>query len=398
VKVMISCGEPSGDLYAGALVRALAARDPELQAFGLGGERLAAAGARLVADFHGLSVTGLTEALKVLPRSWATYRQLVAAARDERPDVLVLVDYPDFNFRLMRAVKALGVPIVYYISPQLWAWRAGRMRTMKALVDRVLVIFPFEEAIYHGEGVDVAFVGHPLLEMVAPSADRPTLARRFGLDPARPVVALLPGSRANELERLGPILADARARIAARVPGAQFLVARAPHLADRWFAAFEEAGAAAPVSRPSASGGDRRDLGPVPTRIVEGQTDDVLSVSDVVLTASGTATVQTAMHGKPMVVLYRLSPLTYRLGKPLAKVDMYAMVNLIAGRRVVRELIQDECTVEAVADEAVSLLTDAAKRDAMSRALAEVKAALGGPGASGRAADAVVDLVRRVRG
>jgi len=372
---MISCGEPSGDLYAGALVRALAERDPHLQAFGLGGERLAAAGARLVADFRGLSVTGLTEVLKVLPRSWATYRQLVSAARDERPDVLVLVDYPDFNFRLMRAVKALGVPIVYYISPQLWAWRAGRMKTMKALVDRVLVIFPFEEEIYRRAGVDARFVGHPLLEMTAPSADRPALARRFGLDPQRPIVALLPGSRANELERLGPVLADARASVVARVPGVQFLVARAPHLADRWFAPF--AGCI--------------------TRIVEGQTDDVLVASDVVLTASGTATVQTAMHGKPMVVLYKLSPLTYRLGKPLARVDMYAMVNLIAGRRIVREMIQGDCTAEAVADEAVSLLTDDAKREAMVHALAEVRAALGGPGASGRAAAEVLDVAGHTR-
>jgi lipid-A-disaccharide synthase len=371
---MISCGEPSGDLYAGALVRALAARDPQLRAFGLGGERLASAGARLVADFRGLSVTGLTEALKVLPRSWSTYRRLVAAARDERPEVLVLVDYPDFNFRLMRAVKALGVPIVYYISPQLWAWRSGRMKTMKALVDRVLVIFPFEEAIYRREGIDVRFVGHPLLEMTTPSADRPTLARQFGLDPARPVVALLPGSRVNELERLAPVLAEASLRIASRVPGVQFLVARAPHLADGLFAAFAADGAT--------------------FHVVEGQTDDVLSTSDAVLTASGTATVQTAMHGKPMVVLYKLSPLTYALGKPLAKVDMYAMVNLIAGRRIVRELIQEACTPEAVAEEAVGLLTDTAKREAMVRALAEVKAALGGPGASARAAEAVMEVAR----
>jgi len=384
VKVMISCGEPSGDLYAGALVRALAARDPHLQAFGLGGERLAGAGARLVADFHGLSVTGLTEALKVLPRSWAAYKRLVAAARDERPDVLVLVDYPDFNFRLMRAVKALGVPIVYYISPQLWAWRPGRMKTMKALVDRVLVIFPFEEELYRREGVDVRFVGHPLLEMTAPSADRQTLRRQFGLDPARPVVALLPGSRANELERLAPVLADARARIARRVPGVQFLVARAPHLADRWFAPFVDRATDVPA----------RDT-PGVTRMVEGRTDDVLSASDVVLTASGTATVQTAMHARPMVVLYKLSPLTYTLGKPLAKVDMYAMVNLIAGRRIVRELIQDECTPEAVADEAVALLTDSAKREAMVRALGEVKTALGGPGASARAAEAVMEVAER---
>jgi lipid-A-disaccharide synthase len=375
VKVMISCGEPSGDLYAGALVRALRAREPGLEAFGLGGERLAAAGARLIADFRGLSVTGLTEALQVLPKSWNTYRRLVGMARRERPDVLVLVDYPDFNFRLMKSVKALGVPVVYYISPQLWAWRPGRMKTMKALVDRVLVIFPFEQALYEREGVDVRFVGHPLLEMTAPSGDRAALVREFGFDGERPIVALLPGSRPNEVTRLAPVLAEAAAEIVARLPRAQFIVARAPHLDDRLFAP----------------------LGTPPARIVEGRTDDVLSVSDVVLTASGTATVQTAMHGKPMVVLYRLSPLTYTLGKPLAKVDMYAMVNLIAGRRVVSELIQEACTARAVADEAISLLTDPLKRETMRRELVQVTAALGGPGASARAADAVLDLVRTRR-
>ena len=370
---MISCGEPSGDLYAGALVNALRARDPQLEAFGLGGEQLAGAGARLVADFRGLSVTGLTEALKVLPRSWATYKQLVAAARELRPDVLVLIDYPDFNFRLMRAIKALGIPIVYYISPQLWAWRPGRMKTMKELVDRVLVIFPFEEALYRTAGVEVRFVGHPLLELATPTADKATLAGEFGLQPDRPIVALLPGSRPNELTRLAPVLSAAAGEIAARVPGVQFIVARAPHLDSSLFSTFS------------------------PTSIVGGRTDDVLSVSDLVLTASGTATVQTAMHGKPMVVLYKLSPMTYRLGKPLAKVEMYAMVNLIAGRRIVRELIQDDCTPAAVADEAVALLTDVNRRDQMVQDLAEVRAALGGPGASQRAADAVIDLVQRVR-
>jgi lipid-A-disaccharide synthase len=375
VKVMLSCGEPSGDLYAGALVSALRVREPGIEAFGLGGERLAAAGARLVADFRGQTVTGLAEALRVLPKSWATYRRLLEVARRERPDVLVLVDYPDFNFRLMRSVKALGIPIVYYISPQLWAWRPGRMKVMKALVDRVLVIFPFEQALYERAGVDVRFVGHPLLEMTTPTGDRASLLREFRLDGSRPVVALLPGSRPNELTRLAPVLAQAAGRIATRVPPVQFIVARAPHLDGALFT---------PLGAPA-------------DRLIEGRTDDVLNASDVVLTASGTATVQTAMHGKPMVVLYRLSPLTYALGKPLARVDMYAMVNLIAGRRVVTELIQDACTPEAVADEAVSLLTDAARRETMVRELAAVKVALGGPGASGRAADAVLELVRQKR-
>jgi len=396
VNIMLSCGEPSGDLYAGALVRALRTRDPHLQAFGLGGERLGAAGAEIIESFHGLSVTGLTEAIKVLPRSWAAYRRLVAAARARRPDVLVLIDYPDFNFRLMRAVKALGVPVVYYISPQLWAWRAGRMATMQALVDRVLVIFPFEEELYRKAGVDVRFVGHPLVELAAPGADRATLAHEFGLDPSRPVVALLPGSRHNELARLVPVLRAAAARIAAAVPGVQFLVARAPHLGDELFAPFRNelaAGTEVPALRTSGQS-ERRGFSPGgPIRIVEGRTDDVLSVSDLVLTASGTATVQAAIHGKPMVVLYKLSPLTYTLGKPLARVDMYAMVNLIAGRRIVRELIQEACTPEAVADEAIDLLGNETRRREMIEALEGVTRALGGSGGSARAADAIVDLV-----
>jgi len=372
-RLMISCGEPSGDLYAGALVAALRSREPDIDVFGLGGERLQAAGGRLIANFAGLSVTGLTEALRVLPRSWSTMKTLVAAARTERPDALVVIDYPDFNFRLMAAVKRLGVPVIYYVSPQLWAWRAGRIKTMKKIVDCVLPIFPFEEAIYRRENIDVRFVGHPLVDLAKPSRSRDEFLRGLRLDPAAPVVAVLPGSRPNELTRLAPVMIDAAPLIARHVANAQFIVARAPHLSDRLFEGFGLPG--------------------LTVRIVEGQTDDVLNASDAVVTASGTATVQTALHGKPMVVLYKLSPMTYRLGKPLARVDMYAMVNLIAGERVVVELIQDACTAEAVARETVKLLTDRGYRERMTGQIAEVRSRLGGPGASGRAADAVLDVV-----
>jgi lipid-A-disaccharide synthase len=377
-RLMISCGEPSGDLYAGALVAALRRLDPELEVFGLGGERLQAAGGRLVATFHGLSVTGLTEALRVLPRSWATMKTLVTAAREQKPDALVVIDYPDFNFRLMAAVKRLGVPVIYYVSPQLWAWRAGRIKTMKKIVDCVLPIFPFEEAIYRRENMDVRFVGHPLVDLAQPTRPREDFLRHLNLNPAAPVVALLPGSRPNELARLGPVMADAAPRIARSVPGAQFIVARAPHLADTLFERFGIPG--------------------LTVRIVEDQTDDVLHASDAVATASGTATVQAALHGKPMVVLYKLSPMTYRLGLPLARVDMYAMVNLIAGERVVVELIQDACTGDAVAAEVVRLLTDADYRGRMTGKIAEVRNRLGGPGASARAAGAVMHVIHSKHG
>jgi lipid-A-disaccharide synthase len=375
MRVMLSCGEASGDLYAGALVEALRARVPEIDVFGLGGDRFKAAGGRLLADFHGIAVTGLLEAVRIIPDSYALYRRLVNAARTERPDVLVLIDFPDFNFRLMAAVKRLGVPVVYYVSPQLWAWRPGRIQTMKALVDRVLPIFPFEEALYRAEGVDVTFVGHPLVELVDVRESREQLTLRLDLDPARPIVSLLPGSRPNELHRIVPVLAAAVPRIASAVVGTQFLVARAPNLPDSFFLPFQGSGA--------------------PVRIVEGATDEVLAASDAVITASGTATVQTALHGKPMVVVYRLSPVTYKLGKPLVRVSMYSMVNLVAGARIVEELIQERCTPENVAREAVDLLTNPERVADMKDQLAIVRNKLGGIGASGRAADAILEVARR---
>lgn len=372
---MLSCGEASGDLYAGALVAALRAREPSVDVFGLGGDRFKAAGARLVGDFHGLAVTGLVEALRVLPASYAMYRQLVQAARDQRPDVLVLIDYPDFNFRLMAAIRRLGIPIVYYVTPQLWAWRASRIRTMKSLVDRVLPIFPFEESLYREQGMDVNFVGHPLVDLITPTQPRNLLLPRLDLDPARPVVALLPGSRPNELHRLVPVLAAAVPRIASAVVGTQFIVARAPNLSDSFFAPFQGVGA--------------------PVRVLEAETDNVLAASDVVITASGTATVQTALHGKPMVVVYKLSPMTYRLGKPLVQVSMYSMVNLVAGEQVVEELIQDACTPDAVARAATELLSNPDRVEEMKHQLASVRQKLGGTGASGRAAEAILEVANR---
>jgi lipid-A-disaccharide synthase len=375
---MISCGEPSGDLYAGALASEILKLQPDAIVSGFGSERLRAAGASLIRDFKGLSVTGLTEALRVIPRSWQNYRALVEAADADRPDVFVPIDFPDFNFFVARALHKRGVPVVYYISPQLWAWRRGRLATMKRVADRVLVIFPFEAPFYEAAGVPATFVGHPLLELTGPPVARDVFLRGHGLDPSRPVVAMLPGSRRNELRTILPDMVGAARLIAARVPGAQFVLARAPHLDDELFAPL---------------GGW---TGPALV-LVEGETDAVLASADVAIVASGTVTVQAALHGCPMVVVYRVGPLTYKLGKPLLHVDTYAMVNLIAGSRVVPELIQDAFTPEAAAAEAVRVLTDPVHAARVKADLASVRARLGTAGASRRAAEAILDVARSNR-
>jgi lipid-A-disaccharide synthase len=373
---MISCGEASGDLYAGALVAELAALDPGVRVSGFGGPALERAGARLVGDYRGLTVTGLSEALAVLPRSWRMLRTLRAAAAADRPDVFVAIDFPDFNFRLLPAMSRLGVPVVYYVSPQLWAWRAGRLATLARHASKVLVIFPFETAMYERAGVPVEFVGHPLVDLARATSDRGAFLAGLGLDPARPVVALLPGSRPSEVAHILPGLVRAAPLVLAQVPGAQFVVARAPALED---AAF----------------GPLAALGGTPLAVVSERADDVLASADVVVTASGTATVQAAIHQRPMVIVYRLSPVTVALARRLVRVSTYGMANLVAGRPVVPELIQHAFTPERVALEVVSLLTDEARADAMRRALAEVSARLGPPGASRRAAEAILAVAAR---
>lgn len=382
--VLISCGEASGDLYAGALARSLRERAPGVRVLGLGGERLAAAGGELVGDFRGLAVTGIAEAVRVLPRSLQMYRRLVRTARDVRPDVAVVIDFPDFNFRLAGALKRLGIPLVYYIPPQLWAWRSGRMRRLRELADRILVIFPFEPEIYRQAGTAATFVGHPLLELARPTAERAPFLRGLGLDPAAPVVALLPGSRPNEVAAILPTLIQATTPISAAEARTQYLLARAPGLPGALFGDDR-------LGHPP----DGRGAPPGRIIVVEGRADDVLASSDLVITASGTATVQAAIHERPMVVVYRVSPLTYAIGRRFVHLDTFAMVNLVAGERVAPELIQDAFTPAAVAEAALRLLRPGEAREHALRGVRVVKEKLGGAGASGRAADAVLDLAQQ---
>ncbi len=375
LRVMLSCGEASGDLYAGALVPALRAVSPGVEVFGFGGGRMAAAGGELIGDFRGFSVTGLVEAMAVLPKSWRMLRQLRAAAVRRRPDVFVAIDFPDFNFRLLPIMHQLGVPVAYYVSPQLWAWRAGRLETIRRYVSRMLVIFPFEQQLYEEAGVPVEFLGHPLVDLAVAKRPRERLLGDAGLDAARPVLAFLPGSRPNEIRQILPTLAAAAGPIVAAVPGVQFLVVRAPSLDASLFAPLEALRAAG-----------------MPIGVVEAAADDALAAADAAVVASGTATVQAALHECPMAVVYRVAPLTYWLARRFIRLNTFGMVNLVAGRNIVPELIQENFTAERVAREAIALLTDPPRAEAMRRDLADVRMWLGSPGASMRAARAIVGV------
>lgn len=373
--ILISCGEPSGDLYAGALTRALRGLEPGVRVYGLGGDRLRESGGELVGHYEGLAATGISEAFAVVSRSYAIYRRIVARARVDRPDVFVAIDFPEINFRLAVALRKLGIPIVYYIGPQVWAWRRSRLEAMRRFVDLALVIFPFEAVLYQEAGIPVEFVGHPLLELTTPTESRSVFLGSIGLAPTAPTVALLPGSRPNELRAILPDLTASARLIRERLGEVQFVLARAPHLDDSLFSSVA-----------TLKGAD------VPLHIVEDRTDDVLAAADVVVTASGTATVQAAIHRRPMIVVYRLSALTYWLVKTFSHVDNAGMVNLIAGKQIVPELLQEAFTPSAVAAEVVKFLTDSAVTNRTIDALAGVRSKLGSRGASRRAAERVLGV------
>jgi lipid-A-disaccharide synthase len=372
-RLLLCCGEPSGDLYGAELLGHLRRLDPDLEAFGLGGDRLRAAGLDVLCDIRELAVVGLVEVLSHLRRIWGVFRLLLGEAERRRPDVAVLIDYPDFNMRLARRLRARGIPVVYYVSPQVWAWRRGRIREIRETVSHMIVLFPFEVPLYRDAGVPATFVGHPLVDLVRPVADRGAFLLGCGLDPARPVVGLLPGSRRKEVAFNLPPILGAVSRVASHRPDVQFLLAAAPSLD------IEDM-----VRRVSG----------LPVRVVAGQAHSVLSAATVAVVASGTATVEAALLGAPMIVVYRISALTYALGRRFVHVPHFAMANLIAGRRVVPELIQADLTPERVTAELLSLLGDQDRIEGMRRDLLAARDLLGEPGASGRAAEIVDSFLR----
>jgi lipid-A-disaccharide synthase len=368
-EILISAGEASSDMYAARLATALRARTGA-RLFGMGGKRMAEAGVELIADYHQVAVVGISEVLHKIPTVVGVQRKIASEAVRRRAALAILVDSPGTHLGVARRLKNNGIRVGYFIGPQVWAWRPGRVRVVKRLVERMVVIFPFEEAIYREAGVSVNFVGHPLVDVVKASMSRTEFAERHGLDAGRPIVTLLPGSRRSEIERHYPLIMEACERLSreAQTRGAiQFVLAAAPALETELFA---------PHAKPGVS----------VTR-VEGATYDALSAADCAIVASGTATVEAALLGTPMVVVYRVSPTSAFVLKRMVRPPFIAMVNLIAGRRVVPELIQDQFTSEAVVEEVRKLLESPAACDEMKAGLAGVRTKLGPGGAIERAAD-----------
>ena len=353
--ILVSAGEASGDYYAARLVEGLRSRWPECRFFGCAGPELRDAGVEPVIRSEDLAVVGLVEVLAHLPRIWAKFRDLVAAAELRKPDLAILTDAPDFHLRLAKRLKRRGIPVVYLVAPQVWAWRKGRVKTIRRTVDRLLSIFPFEEAFFRKHRVPVTYIGHPLAPRVRPGLTREEFFRKHNIPLDRPLIAVLPGSRRGEALRHIPELVRA-AEILSKQRDVTFLLAASP------------ACGAALFEKPLR--GSR-------IRAVEGEAWDVMAHSDVALSASGTVTVEAALLGTPMVTFYRVTGLSWALGRFLVNVPFYSMVNLIAGRRVVPELMQGAMTGGRIAAEAGRLLNDDRERGTMKIELARVAAKLG---------------------
>jgi len=371
---MIVAGEASGDLHGSNLV--LAARElvPELDFFGMGGQRLRAAGVDLAFDLEHMSLMGFTEIISKLGYAWSALKTLKAAMAETRPAGLVLIDYPDFNLSLAKTAKKLGVPVFYYISPQIWAWRTGRVRKMARLVDKLVVVFPFETEFYRRHGVEAVFAGHPLLDIMPPPKAKNEAKAHLGFDPDKPLLVLFPGSRRPLVRQLLPVLLQAAEKVRDRRPDLALAVAQADTLTRDFLASFLKDG-------------------PGGVEVLAGRPHSLQNAADVAVVASGTSTLETALMLTPMVVVYRTHPLTYHLARFMLKTKDVAMANLIAGRRVVPELLQNEVCPDRIAAELERILGEPEKKEEMTRGLRQVRGRLGEPGASRRAARLLLQTI-----
>lgn len=367
-------GETSGDQHAARLVAALQEHLPGAKFYGIGGEYLARQGMEIACAAQELAVVGLWEVAEKLPAVGRALLNLWKYLKQARPQLAILVDFPDFNFWVARFARHFGVPVMYYISPQIWAWRRYRVRTIARLVDRMVVIFPFEEAFYRKHGVAVTYVGHPLLETLPDLPPRPELRRQLGLGKGNLAIALLPGSRASEINHLLPLMLAGAEKLIQRIPGCRFLLPRA---------------AAAPAALVSELTADA-DL---PLKILNGQTYEVLAAADLAVVTSGTATLEAALSATPMIIVYRLAPLTYHVGRRMIRVNHVGMANLLAEEGLFPELIQEQLTPENLAAQIQTLLGDPQLLVRMRSGLKRIISRLGGPGASRRAAQVALELL-----
>jgi lipid-A-disaccharide synthase len=384
VLILISAGEASGEMYGAQLIEALRRLDPSLEFFGVGSNRMRAAGCDTVVDAKDLAVVGITEILSHLPKIWGLFQHLIREADRRKPDLAIVIDSPAFNWRVAREMKKRGIPTVYYVAPQFWAWRQGRVRLLRDYIDKALVIFPFEEKFYRDRGVDATFVGHPLADLHTPTITRENYARAYGgdfrLDPNKPWITLMPGSRIKEVRMNLPTMVDAAFLLGKDY---EYLLPVAPTL-DRQFLESE-------LYWGTLAAGEIE----LPIIHFVPESLPALHHSRAGIIASGTATVEAAMMNLPFVMVYRVSPLTYLLGKPRVKVPRFAMVNLIAEQEVVPELVQHDFTAPNVVAKLNEILPDGPARTGMLEGLVRVKSLLRAPGAqhpADRAAEIIVNL------
>jgi len=373
-KILLVAGEASGDLHGSHLVEAIQRIDPEIQFLGVGGEGLKRVGMKLLYPSQSLSVVGVTEVLPKLGSILRALWTLKESLQREKPDLVILIDFPDFNLWLARIAHRREIPILYYISPQIWAWRPNRIKLIARLVKKMVVLFSFEVPLYEAAGVDVEWVGHPLLDIVKPTLSKERAFHQFGLDPERRTVGLLPGSRRHEIERLLPPLLASVHLLQKEIPDLQFVIPLAPGI-PKTTLSFQMENVSAPV------------------KVVEGFTYDVMNLCELLITASGTATLEGAILGKPTIVIYKVSIPSYWVGRALIRVDHIGLVNLVAEKEIAPELIQKDVNPRRIADEAFRILKDPLLSRKMSESMGEVRRKLGEPGAAERAAHIVTSLL-----
>jgi lipid-A-disaccharide synthase len=393
-KILIVAGEASGDRHGARLVAEIRQMLPEAQFLGIGGEALAAQGVKLLARSEDLAVVGLTEVAGRLPAVMQALWELNQVLRQKRPALTILIDFPDFNFLVARLAKWRGVAVMYYISPQVWAWRRRRVRTIARYVDRMVVIFPFEENFYTQRGVPVTFVGHPLMETLPEVPDRRTLLEGWDLDPERFTLALLPGSRGSEIERHLPFMLKAARLLREALPEVQFLLplaSTAPQgLVEKVIEEVSGEGARGRGEGLAAPGPLPQNTG---FQIIPGQAYAALAAAHLAVVASGTVTVEAALAGTPTIIIYRLAPLTFQMAKLLIRVDHIGMANLLAGEGLFPELVQEECTPARLAREVLAWVREPRRVERLRPGLARVVEGLGPPGASRRAAEVALAIM-----